>query len=196
MAKKKQDHYKDIGKTLKDCRESVNLSVREVADALHVRTKYIEAIEAGDLSTLPSEVYVRGYIRNYAPLVGLNANELLGRFEKPVQATVSTSAYYYPVPTKTHNAPSGHIMILSALCTVLALIYWYGFESSAPPPAEKVEKLPPKFEAMLYGDPERVQSIMRRLTRCFDAQDGRPYPFCTDISVESGDILLIAGGAQ
>jgi cytoskeleton protein RodZ len=42
----------------------------DVAAKLKLTARQIEALEQEDFSHLPSEVFVRGFVRNYARLVG------------------------------------------------------------------------------------------------------------------------------
>ena len=60
-----------IGSLLEEERKRKGLSIAEVSDRLALRKTFIEAIERGDLTRLPHEVYVRGYVREYAKLLGV-----------------------------------------------------------------------------------------------------------------------------
>ncbi len=57
-------------------REAKGLSIAQVATELNLSPRYIEAIERGTLQQLPSMVFARGYVRNYARLLGLNVEEI------------------------------------------------------------------------------------------------------------------------
>lgn len=61
-----------IGKALQAAREEKGLTVQGVAEALFIRKRIIEAIEGGQWDALPHEVYVRGYITQYATFLGIN----------------------------------------------------------------------------------------------------------------------------
>ncbi|MEI6730947.1 MAG: helix-turn-helix domain-containing protein, partial [Pseudomonadota bacterium] len=56
--------YIDLGKYLKDVRESLNLSVEQIAADLNIRARYLIAIEEHNLGELPSGVYLLGYVKN------------------------------------------------------------------------------------------------------------------------------------
>ena len=59
-----------VGEALKKARIKAELSVIDVAAKLHLAVKYVEGIEADDLSSLPqSLVFKRGYVRSYARLL-------------------------------------------------------------------------------------------------------------------------------
>ena len=61
-----------IGQRLKKAREYRNLSLEKAADATHIRSVYLRALEADDFSTMPSPVQARGFLRNYAQYLNLD----------------------------------------------------------------------------------------------------------------------------
>ncbi|MCX7568598.1 DUF4115 domain-containing protein [Tumebacillus sp. DT12] len=67
----------EIGNELKRLREQKGCSLEEVQQATKIRSRYLEAIEEGDLSALPGMVYARGFIKSYAEYLGVNGQELL-----------------------------------------------------------------------------------------------------------------------
>ena len=76
-----------FGARLKAGREEKNLAVADVAAKLKLTGRQVEALEAEDMSHLPSEVFVRGFVRNYARLVGVDADSLIAPVD--VQAAVA-----------------------------------------------------------------------------------------------------------
>jgi len=55
----------------------MEVSGREIADALNLPIRVIEALETDDYDRLPPTVFTRGYLRSYARLLELPADELL-----------------------------------------------------------------------------------------------------------------------
>jgi cytoskeletal protein RodZ len=55
-----------IGRLLREAREEKGLTVEEVSGVLFIRKSMISALEAADWSSLPHDVYVRGYVTQYA----------------------------------------------------------------------------------------------------------------------------------
>jgi transcriptional regulator with XRE-family HTH domain len=66
-----------IGQLLRETREKKGITFDEVSNALFIKTRTIEAIEAGGWDSLPPLVYVKGYVTQYAAF--LNILDLLGR---------------------------------------------------------------------------------------------------------------------
>jgi flagellar biosynthesis protein FlhG len=60
-----------IGAYLKRRRENLGLTLRDVAAKTRVRTTYLEHIENERLSDLPAPVYLRGFVLEFARVLGL-----------------------------------------------------------------------------------------------------------------------------
>ncbi|RPJ29682.1 MAG: hypothetical protein EHM33_00050, partial [Chloroflexi bacterium] len=66
-----------IGQRLKAGREEQRLTLEKVFEATRIRLQYLQALEADDLSVMPSPVQARGYLRNYAEYLGLDVDQVL-----------------------------------------------------------------------------------------------------------------------
>ena len=61
----------DIGNSLRAARERQGLSYAEIEHATKIRAKYIRALEEEEFTVLPSDAYIRGFLRTYADYLGL-----------------------------------------------------------------------------------------------------------------------------
>jgi len=61
-----------LGSVLKTAREQMGLSIAETAVKLHLRPGIVENLEADDFSNIASSTYVRGYVKNYARMLGVD----------------------------------------------------------------------------------------------------------------------------
>jgi cytoskeleton protein RodZ len=77
------------GHRLRAVRESRHLSREDVAAQLRLDVWIIEALERDDYTALPSPVFVRGYLRNCAALLGVDATELLAESSALVRPEIS-----------------------------------------------------------------------------------------------------------
>jgi len=66
-----------IGQKLKQAREAQDFTLENASEATRIRTLYLQALEADDLSAMPSPVQARGFLRNYAEYLGLDLDRLL-----------------------------------------------------------------------------------------------------------------------
>ena len=65
-----------IGQRLKAEREEQRLTLEKVFEATRIRLQYLQALEADDLSVMPSPVQARGYLRNYAEYLGFDIEQI------------------------------------------------------------------------------------------------------------------------
>ena len=75
----------ELGEQLRHAREARGLSLRELEEATRIRVKYLRALEQGDLDALPTEVQLRGFLRNYARQVGLDPESALLHLQQALQ---------------------------------------------------------------------------------------------------------------
>src|SRR5688572_21015743 len=76
-----------IGQRLKAEREAQKLTLEKVFEITRIRVPYLHALETDDLSSVPSPVQARGYLRNYAEYLGLDFKELLDEMRANMQGT-------------------------------------------------------------------------------------------------------------
>ena len=72
-----------IGVQLRAAREAKGLSVADVAAQIRLAPRQIDALEAADMTNLPELPFVRGFVRSYAKLLGLDAQQLLALLPDP-----------------------------------------------------------------------------------------------------------------
>jgi cytoskeleton protein RodZ len=71
------DAASGIGLRLRTAREAQGRSVADCAAALKARAMQIEALEREDFDVFGGDIYVRGFLRSYGTLLGLDTAELL-----------------------------------------------------------------------------------------------------------------------
>ena len=88
-----------IGQQLQEARKARSLTLEQVARATHVRVHYLQALEAGDLGSVPSLAQARGFLRIYADHLGLDAGALLSELEdKAIAPPPSPPPPEIPIP--------------------------------------------------------------------------------------------------
>lgn len=73
---------KEIGEKLKEARESIGVSIEEVAEDLKLRPSQIENIEAGNTDAFKDMFYLKYFIRDYAKYLGLDKEDLIDEFNE------------------------------------------------------------------------------------------------------------------
>ncbi|MGB7932935.1 MAG: helix-turn-helix domain-containing protein, partial [Gammaproteobacteria bacterium] len=68
------------GSMLRTARIQHNLKIEQVAKELHLDTRIVTAMENDDQAALPEPIFVQGYLRSYARLLGLPADDIVSRY--------------------------------------------------------------------------------------------------------------------
>lgn len=72
------------GMELREAREAKGWDVNSLSESLHLRPAVIIAIEEGDYREVP-ELFLKGYVRSYGRLVGLEGDRLIRQLESELQ---------------------------------------------------------------------------------------------------------------
>jgi cytoskeleton protein RodZ len=70
-----------IGDRLEEARKRKGVSIREAAEATKIRGDYLQKFEGNQFDFDLAEIYVRGFLRNYAAFLKLPPDRILGDFE-------------------------------------------------------------------------------------------------------------------
>ena len=73
---------KEIGEKLKQARESIGVSIDEVADDLKLRPSQIVSIEEGQEKDFEDILTLKSYIKEYAKYLGLKSDDLVDEFNE------------------------------------------------------------------------------------------------------------------
>lgn len=76
----------EIGQALQEARERLGLTLEEAERATRIRIHHLRALEAGDFEALSSPVQARGFLKNYADFLGLDADGILLQYADAIQA--------------------------------------------------------------------------------------------------------------
>ena len=72
-----ENNAKPVGQMLAAERERQGLSRLDIAQRLHMSAYQVEALESGDYQRLPKGTFLRGFVRNYAKILGMPADAVL-----------------------------------------------------------------------------------------------------------------------
>jgi cytoskeleton protein RodZ len=70
------------GTILSAQRESLELTIQQVADKLNLTMHFVRCLESDSYDKLPGDVFVRGYIRTYANLLQLDAPQVVAVYSE------------------------------------------------------------------------------------------------------------------
>ncbi len=132
-----------VGRLLTQAREQAGLSREEAAARLRLSARQIEALEAGNPEALPGPTFVRGFIRNYARLLEIDAQPLLESLRDVAPdgggSHISLQTENIPIDGDEPTPWRAYLLIGVVLLLLLAAWMWFmddGGERLAPTPAE------------------------------------------------------------
>lgn len=133
------------GDDLRAARERVGWSLPDVAAALRIRLQHLEALEAGRVDALPGNAYTLGFVRTYAQMLGLDANEAARRFKAEAEAVTRKTRLTFPVPAPERGVPAGAVVLLGLVLAVGAYAGWYRLSGEGRLPAETSLQVPQRL---------------------------------------------------
>ena len=71
-----------LGLFLKETRQNTDISLGQIAKDTNIAKKYLEALENEEYSIFPGDTYLKGFLRSYSEYLGLNADEIVKRYER------------------------------------------------------------------------------------------------------------------
>lgn len=74
--------FASIGAQFRQARENRELTLEEVAKETRIRLKFLQAIEYGNFQVIDTSIQLRGFLRKYARLVGLDEHMVLAQYEQ------------------------------------------------------------------------------------------------------------------
>ena len=116
-----------IGEALRSARTAKGKSLQEAAAATHIRSSYLEALEAERFEELGGHVYAKGFLRSYANWLGVDPAPLLAEYRERERAEVKVVER---VPAGIGNlgyrqrSPNWPVVGLVAGAVVLLVVLW------------------------------------------------------------------------
>lgn len=139
-----------VGQILRDAREAQGITLEDAAARLRLMQRQVEAMETDDFESLDPPVFARGFVRNYARLLGLVPEALLARMEGAPAEPAAVSHAEPPPPRSWLTSPWLILLLLGLLVVVVApvaLYVWLNSEgevdaSKRVPPAAQTHPAP------------------------------------------------------
>ena len=154
-----------IGALLRTARTGRNLQIEQVANELHLEARVITAIENDDQAALPEPIFVQGYLRAYARLVGLSGDELVSRYNAQGVSPPPLSAIGPRRKASHVPLPSARLVRNLILLALAGILVWLAYPvvermisqraGDAKLPVPGISGSPPAFEDEPPSDASR-----------------------------------------
>ena len=127
-----KDGRSAVGGRLRDAREVKGIDIFRAERDTKIRSKYLSALEAGDYTELPGDVYTRGFLRNYSTYLGLDADEIEEEWRGEAGAPEpGRAAIVGPQPMTIRRGVDlqrSHLVIGVVVVIVLIVASYFGFQ--------------------------------------------------------------------
>ncbi|QGU32559.1 RodZ domain-containing protein [Thermochromatium tepidum] len=110
------------GRRLRALRESRKLDIERVAAQLHLQRHVVEAIEGDQYERLPAPVFVIGYIKNYARLLGTDSTPLVAAYRAMVPAREGSLGQAPSVPSNSAHSSRGNRWVWVSVVLLIGLV--------------------------------------------------------------------------
>ncbi len=151
-----------MGSTLRAEREKRGLTIKDIERETSIRAKYLEALEKGMYDALPGEVYVKGFIRNYADFLHLDAEKLVQEYREEIHgedvepiaqaapattsivnehAPFSSGSDFHERVEKSHKSQIVSMVVAAVVIAFVgSMYYFFGDDPSAPKPQQTAQQ--------------------------------------------------------
>lgn len=102
-----------LGSFLSSTREARGLELRDAAQQTRISINYLKALEREDFTKLPGEVFVKGFLKNYARFLNVPEEEVLKRYAElkpqplPVTPSITQTEPEHPAATASDRQKTG-----------------------------------------------------------------------------------------
>ena len=146
------------GERLRAARLAIGLETPKLAAQLHLSDDMVAALERDEYDALPGRVFVRGYMRNYARLVGLPVESILKQFDERCPDQDAARALGRVGTSVRAEVRSSHgVMRVFTLVIVFGLlglfvVWWKGYLGWVEQAPQPVELSASQLDAPLQPD--------------------------------------------
>jgi len=94
-----------LGQYLSSARELKGFDLHDAAQQTRISIQYLKALEQEDFAKLPGEVFVKGFLKNYAKFLGLSEQEVLKKYDE-FRHPAASAAVTTPQPAPAEQVPA------------------------------------------------------------------------------------------
>lgn len=103
------------------------MSLSDVAEHLHIRSTYLQAIEEEDWAVIGAPVYIRGFIRTYARFLGVDPEHAIEAFNATVPSAPPTKQWSGGTPPVQGGGSRPSVLLWLAGVVAVGLVAYVGY---------------------------------------------------------------------
>jgi cytoskeleton protein RodZ len=113
------------GERLAEARRAREVSIQEIANALHLDEYKVRALEQNEFEKLGAPVFAKGYLRKYATLVGISVDDILADYYRLNRATGVPLVMPTRVAQSWDISPGPWLGALTVIIVVAGAAWWW-----------------------------------------------------------------------
>ena len=113
----------NFGSYLKHERELRGVPLEEISRITKIHIRFLEALEDNRFDELPGEVFIKGYIRSYANIIGSDVDEMLNSYEE----SIGNKLIEKDPNSESTNTVKKYLGFVLAGLSILALLFFTNF---------------------------------------------------------------------
>lgn len=172
-----------LGEVLRTAREAKKLDIDDICSYLRISRRQVVALENNDFSALPEATITRGFIRNYARMLGVEPEPLLESYRQ-----YSATDQPRPISIQSENIQirgndkrSWLMYIFASILIVLLVTAWVVYVDYIPSAPSEVKYVPSETEAEATAE---VQSVEPAQTLTLPAETPPLDPAASEPAVD------------
>lgn len=154
---------KSIGEILKNKREEHSFSLDHVAEVTRISLSNLRYIEEGNLEALPGPVFIRGFIRNYAKMLGLESDWMIDTLNQAYGTASQVSSGEESI-FENEEADRNSTQTIALLAVVMIIIIgaggWFWFGGTSEPPKKGADDTVQAVYNEEEAEPSTKQAVM------------------------------------
>lgn len=111
-----------VGQRFRERREAKGLTLEEAATLTKIQPLFLRALEEDDYRLLPDELYLLGFLSEYAIFLGLNPQEVAARFREQVRRREGRSFILAPPKVYTFSVRKA-LLPLTVLLLLIPFVF-------------------------------------------------------------------------
>jgi cytoskeleton protein RodZ len=114
----------NFGSYLKHERELRGVPLEEISGTTKINIRFLKALEENQFDKLPGEVFIKGYIRSYANIIGSDVEEVLNIYKEYIGNNIENSSE--DSVTTSNTSTSAKTYLGFALIGLIVLVLFFG----------------------------------------------------------------------
>ncbi len=136
----------DVGEALRRTRRFYSKSLEDVEKSLRIRASQIDAIERGDMRSLPGRVYAIGFVRTYAEYLEIDGDKVVQLFKAQYMDNRTKADLSFKVPASETKTPPIWLATFLILVAAFGYSVWHTGQKSDRTVVMQVQDVPDEIK--------------------------------------------------